>query len=116
MNRDPNAETIKTMGVSLMNIVSNSSPLSSLARHAGSAVCLSRSGGARLSTLRPLGREGWRSEASAEDLVGEILAGELSTAARRSKHGHRWQGAWLCALPLTVAMVAGVVACLQIRA
>ena len=83
-----------------MNIPSNSNPLSSFAFQERSSVTFSAS--------QPLGNEKWRSEAFAEDLLGESLP-----AVVQSRSHHRWQGALQCALPLTIAVVAGIVACLQ---
>ena len=54
------------------------------------------------------GNDGWRSEAFAEDLLGDMVSASSLEASR-----HRWQGALQCAVPLAVALVAGVVACLQ---
>lgn len=54
------------------------------------------------------GCDGWRSEAFAEDLLGDMVTDRTPAAS-----GQRWQGALQCAVPLTVALVAGVVACLQ---
>ena len=62
----------------------------------------------RTATVAGPGNVGWRSEAFAEDLLGDMVSGRSLKASR-----HRWSGALQCAVPLTVALVAGVAACLQ---
>lgn len=56
------------------------------------------------------GNEGWRSEAFAEDLLGDLMFDAENGA---TPHHTRWHGALQCAVPLTVALVGGVIACLN---
>lgn len=84
-----------------MNFLPHSNPLSSLALRGRSA--------APFSTPPPPAPVAWRSEAFAEDLLGE---GPPAAPAR----GAQGRAALLCAVPLTVAALAGWVAWLQMRA
>ncbi len=56
------------------------------------------------------GNEARRSEAFAEDLLGDMWF----DTENQGTHLHlRWHGALQCAVPLTVALVGGVIACLN---
>jgi hypothetical protein len=54
---------------------------------------------------RLVGALGWRSEAFAEDLVGE-----MPPAAPTADPGYRWLGTLQCVLPLALALAGGVMA------